>query len=232
MGSRFVLGGALIVLPLAFNGLFLALGRAFDYPDILRREPSHILARIEAGGRRLQLLWWGFTMTAVALVPVAGLLAAELGGTDPRLAQVGLVLGASAGLVQAVALARWPLLVPFLARLHVDARTAAERPTVELIFHTVHRYVGVAVGEHLGYLLTGAWTVVVGLELTSGSGLSPLLGWLGAGLGVLVGAGSVEFVGRPTDRGWPILERIVPLAYIAWSSWLVAVGVTLLASPG
>jgi len=228
MGSQLVLGGALILLPLAFNGLFLALGRAFDYPDILRREPSEILARFEAGGRRLQLLWWAFTMTAVALVPVAGLLAGELGGSDAGLAQAGLVLGASAGLVQAVALARWPLLVPLLARRHVEATTAAERAAVTLIFQVVHRYVGVAVGEHLGYLLTGTWTIVVGLELASSPDLNPLLGWLGVGLGVLVAIGSLEFVGRPQERGWPLAERIVPVAFIGWSLWLAAVGVKFL----
>ena len=33
-------GVLLIVVPVAFNGAFFALARAFDYPDILRREPD------------------------------------------------------------------------------------------------------------------------------------------------------------------------------------------------
>lgn len=231
MSSRMAIGAALVILPLAFNGLFVALGRTFDYPDVLRRAPGDILARFAAGGRRLQLLWWAFTLTAVALVPVAGGLAAVLGGADPGLAQAGLAVGVSAGLVQAVALARWPFLVPVLARLHADASSAAERAAVELAFRVTHRYVGVAVGEHLGYLLTGAWTVLVGLGLGSGSAPFPLLGWLGVGIGALVGAGSLEFVARPGERGWPLLERLVPVAYIAWSLWLVAVGIALIAVP-
>ena len=30
----------LIIVPVAFNAAFFELGRAFDYPDILRREPD------------------------------------------------------------------------------------------------------------------------------------------------------------------------------------------------
>ena len=46
----------LIVVPIAFNVAFLALGRAFDYPDILRREPAEILRRFHAGGARVVLV--------------------------------------------------------------------------------------------------------------------------------------------------------------------------------
>lgn len=42
----------LVLVPVAFNGAFLELGRAFDYPDILRREPDEILRRFAAGGVR------------------------------------------------------------------------------------------------------------------------------------------------------------------------------------
>ena len=36
---------------------FFALGRAFDYPDILRRQPDEILRRFHAGGSGLVLRW-------------------------------------------------------------------------------------------------------------------------------------------------------------------------------
>ena len=40
----------LIVVPIAFNLAFLSLGRAFDYPDILRRPPDEILRRFHLPG--------------------------------------------------------------------------------------------------------------------------------------------------------------------------------------
>ena len=40
--------------------------------------------------------------------------------------------------------------------------------------------------------------------------------------------GSLEFAGRNERDGWPLAGRIVPIAYIAWSIWLVTLGVFLL----
>ncbi len=223
-----MLAAILVALPVAFNVLFAALARTFDYPDILRHDAAEILARFAAGGPRLMVLWWSFMLTALALVPVAALLAVELAPAGATLAQLSLVLGVAAGLTQALGLARWPFLVPVLASRHAEAVTDAERATVALVFDASHRYLGVAVGEHLGYLLTGAWTTVVGLALVASPEASDLLGWLGAGLGSLLAVGSLEFVGRPGSRGWSVAERIVPFAYVGWSLWLVGLGVSLL----
>ena len=41
----------LIAVPIVFNVAFFELGRAFDYPDILRREPDEILRRFQPAGR-------------------------------------------------------------------------------------------------------------------------------------------------------------------------------------
>jgi hypothetical protein len=49
----------LIAVPIAFNVAFFQLGRAFDYPNILRREPDEILRRFAAGGSGLILRWEG-----------------------------------------------------------------------------------------------------------------------------------------------------------------------------
>jgi hypothetical protein len=228
MSLTLVTGTALIALPIAFNVLFTALARTFEYPDILRHEPAAILARFRAGGRRLLVTWWLFALTALALVPVAALLAAELAPAGDGLVAAALALGVTAGLVQALGLMRWPFLVPLLARLHAAATTDGERVAVEVVFAAMHRYLGVAVGEHLGYLLTGAWTIVVGLALMSSSAHPDWLGWAGLVIGALLAIGSLEFVGYPGDRGWPVAERLVPIAYLAWSAWLVVLGVAVL----
>ncbi len=224
-----VLGALLIGVPIAFNVLFMALARQFEYPDILRHDAAEVLTRFTAGGTRLLTTWWLFMLSALLLVPIAALLAVELGPAGGALAELTLAVGVVAGLVEAIGLARWPFLVPLLARRHAAATSDAQRDTVVIVFDAAHRFLGVAVGEHLGYLATGAWTALVGVALVvSPEGLD-LLGWLGAVLGVLLMAGSLEFVGRPGDRGWPFAERLVPLAYLGWSIWLIALGVAILA---
>ena len=57
----------LIVLPIAFNAAFFALGAAFDYPDILRREPDEVLRRFHAGGAGLILRWEAFISAVLDL---------------------------------------------------------------------------------------------------------------------------------------------------------------------
>jgi hypothetical protein len=45
------------------------------------------------------------------------------------------------------------------------------------------------------------------------------------GLALLVG--TLEFVGPNEPEGWKLAGTIVPVAYVAWSAWLVALGIAL-----
>jgi Domain of unknown function (DUF4386) len=83
-------------------------------------------------------------------------------------------------------------------------------------------------GEHLGYLLTGAWTIFTSLLILGGTVLPVWLGWLGLPIGIAQLVGSLEFVGPNERDGWKVAERLVPVAYIAWSLWLIVSGITLL----
>ena len=72
-----------------------------------------------------------------------------------------------------------------------------------------------------------------GRSLIAGSILSTtvLPSWLGI-VGIVVGiallVGTLEFVGPNERDGWALAGTIVPIAYIAWSVWLIALGVFLL----
>ena len=86
----------------------------------------------------------------------------------------------------------------------------------------------VAVGEHLGYLFTGAWTALAGIALIQSDVLHPLFGVVGLVLAPLFVLGSLEFVGGFELRGWKLAGGLVPLAYIGWSVWLLVLGIGLL----
>ena len=113
----------LIAVPIVFNVAFFELGRAFDYPDILRREPDEILRRFDAGG-------------AGPAPPLAGCCCSarwrccrwRRSSPWPRRAAgpdaLAIVVGATAALVQALGLVRWPFAVPELARRYVAAAPA------------------------------------------------------------------------------------------------------------
>ena len=230
MTIEVVTAALLIAVPIAFNLAFFELGRAFDYPNILRKEPDEILRRFAAGGSGLLVRWQVLLISALGMLPLAVLLAIVL-GAPPALTALSIVVGAAAALVQAVGLVRWPFAVPELARRYLAAEgpdADATRRTIEVVFATLHRLLGVGIGEHLGYLLTGFWTLLVAASILATAVLPGWLGVIGLPIGVALLIGTLEFVGPNEQDGWPLAGTIVPIAYIAWSVWLIALGLLLL----
>jgi hypothetical protein len=223
----------LIVLPIGFNVAFARLASSFDYPDVLRRPTSEVLARFRDGGSRLVTLWWGFALTAVLLAPLAVLVSAALEGADPTVLSLATTIGVLAALVQFLGLVRWPFLVPYLSRAVEDADDgtpagAARQEAVEVVFQSFNRFLGVAVGEHLGYLFTGAWSVLVGVATLQSAAAPVWVGCIGIVIGALLALCSMEFVGPFEREGWSLAATMTPVVYVAWSLWLVATGVALL----
>ncbi len=228
MAITTVAGFLLIVSAIWFNLWFAVLARRFDYPDILRRPTDEILARFRAGGASLILTWWAFMASGALLVASVVLLSRVLEGGAPTAALFGLVLGVLAGLVQVLGLLRWVYLVPELARAYGDPDASeATRAAVAVTFRSFHQYLGVGVGEHLGYLLTGAWTFAVGVAVLAGDAVASWLGWVALPIGAGLVVASAEFLGPNEERGWELAGKAVPVLYITWSLWLVALGVTL-----
>ena len=227
MSVEITAGIALIVAPLWFNTTFALLGKRFDYPGILRRPSAEILERFQAGGSSLILLWWTFMLSGLLLIAGAVLLAQALGfeGIVPLATTIGVL----AGLVQMLGLLRWVYLVPVLARTYADpALEPPERDVQAAVFRALHQYLGVGVGEHLGYLFTGIWSALIGIGIIQATALPAWLGWPGIVIGAGLAVGSAEFLGPNEQRGWRLADAAVPFLYMAWSIWLLLIGVLLI----
>jgi hypothetical protein len=229
MSAVVVAGWLLIVLPIAFNAAFAALAVTFGYPDVLRRPTAEVLDRFRSGGSGLVLIWWAFAMTAVLLAPLAVLVSGALASADPVLLGVGTTIGVIAALVQFLGLIRWPFLVPYLARAAAEPdATPATKEAIDIVFQSFNRYLGVAVGEHLGFLLTGVWSILVGSAVIQDAQLPVWFGIAGIVIGVVLAICSLEFVGPFESKGWKLAAVLTPVTYIVWSLWLVATGIALL----
>lgn len=228
MNDETVAGVLLIVAPLWFNIMFALLGKRFDYPDILRRPAEDVLARFRAGGASLILLWWAFMLSGLILIAAVVLLGQSLGfwGIVP----LAVTIGVLAGLVQMLGLLRWVYLVPSLARTVGEPTAgAAQREASLAVFRAMHQYLGVGVGEHLGYLLTGTWSVLVGIAIAGRDVIPSWLGWVGVVVGAGLILGSAEFLGPNEEHGWRLAGAAIPVLYIVWSIWLLAMGIALVA---
>jgi hypothetical protein len=220
----------LIAAPLWFNATIAVLGKRFSYPEILRRPTEEILERFRAGGSVLIILWWAFMLSGLLLIGVAVLLPQALGfgGVLPLAATIGVL----AGLVQMLGLLRWVFLVPSLARIHEDPQASpAQREATLAIFRAFHQYLGVGVGEHLGYLLTGLWSILTGIAIVLGDELSVWLGWPGMLIGAGLVASSAQYVRPNEERGLTLAGAAIPVLYIAWSIWLLGLGIALIVDP-
>lgn len=166
MTNSLLAGMMLIVTPIAFNGTFFLLQRTFSYPDVLRQPTDKILRSFQDGGSSLHRLWYAFTFSAVLFTPVPILMHQVFQPTAPWFLAVGTIIGVLAGVFQTLGLIRWPFLVPFLAQIYTDPKsTQATRDSAAVTFQAFHRYAGVAIGEHLGFIFTSVWTVLLCLAI-------------------------------------------------------------------
>ncbi len=219
-----ITGVLLILLPVGFNVVFYLLGRTFEYPDILRKPTGYILERFQEGGGRLVATWYAFMLAGVLFIPLGILLPVILSPGATLYIIVATVIAVLAGLVQVLGLIRWPFLVPYLARTYNDPEASqGTRDAVTVVFQAFHRYAGVAIGEHLGYLLTSLWTVFIAAGVIRSPLFSPWLGWLG-----LIPAAGI-FIGVFEESGFKPAGAINAISYILWSLWLVLLGIILLA---
>jgi hypothetical protein len=161
------------------------------------------------------------------LIPAVVLLGQALGSSG--IVPLAVTVGVLAGFVQMLGLLRWVYLVPALARKNADPGLgSAERDATVAVFRAIHQYLGVGVGEHLGYLFTGIWSVLTGVAIVGRDLLPTWMGWVGVVVGVGLIFGSAEFLGRDEDDGWALAGAAVPILYIAWSLWLLAMGIAMI----
>jgi hypothetical protein len=210
-----VTGILLIVVPIAFNVFFFLLQRSFDYPAILRKQTGDVLDRFNAGGPRLRATWYGFAFTALLFIPIPALVQ-QLVPVQPWYLAAATTIGVVAGALQLVGLMRWPFLVPVLASIWKDEKaTPAHKDAAEVVFEAAHRFIGGGLGEHLGYLLTAVWTILVSVAIIQTHIVSP---WLAA-LGIVAAIGILIVILEEVNLKWAAL--INAIAYVVWSIWLV-----------
>ncbi len=217
-------GFLLIAVPLAFTVCFTLLEQQFEYPDILRQPTGAVLAKFQAGGAGLIAVWYALTLTAVLFIPVILLLHRVLAAQEaPTILWVATGFGIVAGLVQTLGFLRWPFLVPHLAQAYLaSGASEAQRSVAVLVFEAFHRYAGMAVGEHLGYLSTSIWTLLIAAVMLRSALFGRWLGVSGIILALGIAAGLLE------PAGLELAGTINMISYLAWAVWLIVVGVVML----
>ncbi|MBZ0299428.1 MAG: DUF4386 domain-containing protein [Anaerolineae bacterium] len=219
LGVLFVAFGVMGFLP------FMRLGQIFEYPDILRQPTGAILTKYAAGGRALTLTWLSFALGFVPLIFLAPLLQAALvaNGVDPTFMAIATTFATVAAVFNIVGLLRWVFLVPLLAQLYLASESdPARRTTIEVIFEAFHIYLGMSIGEFLGYAFAAVWGLMIGLALIQSSILSPLFGIAAIIFSVGLLIGELEFA------GWKLGGLFSAVSSSLFLLWSVVMGVMFL----
>lgn len=218
--ARLATGALLVVVPLVFTAGFTGLQMTFEYPDILRREAGEVLTRFAAGGADLHLYWYAMFAAALGLIPAAIGFAVLWREDHPYAAALAGGFGALAGLVQAMGLLRWVMLVPVLAAQYVaPGATELQQALAVQGFETANAYLGMGVGEHMGYFFTALFTVAVAALIWSR--------WVWLSIVGLVVAAMV-IAGMAEPFGVPMAGMINTIGFSVWPLWALALGVLTL----
>ena len=222
-GLRVLTGVLLILTPIAFNVFFTLLSVTFEYPtSCANPQATSCDASMRGQLPRRHLVWVHADCSAVRAAGGPGAQGSNtpghaLHGSRNRLRSRRRCSAVSRFGSLAVP---GPLPGGCLPRSGISGAT---RESVAVVFQAFNQYAGVGVGENLGYLFTGLWTLLVALAMF-GSAL-PLRRWLGL-LGVVSAVGIV--LGMLESAGFEAAANIVVVGYILWSIWLASFGIFLL----
>ncbi len=160
---------SLVLLTLGQVVLFLiplvVLGQAIGWPASLRLPASEALPLIAAKAVFVQIGYWGYLLTAVAMVPFVIALRhlAATHGASGLLVDTMAAFGISAAVLKTLGIVRWLIGMPALADLYASTSDLTTRAMVEVSYVTLNSYAG-SVGELLGVqLLSGLWLLLLGL---------------------------------------------------------------------
>jgi hypothetical protein len=224
--SRPLPGLAAILLALLFNMPYAILAATFDYPDILRRPAGEVLDAFAASGAGLILTWHAFALAALALVPLALALSLtpERLALAPGLAVSAAILGALAGLTQAIGLVRWVFVIPQLAAAHANpAAQPGVRPAAEALFDLLNAYGGVAIGEHLGQLLTALFVLTLArVQWREGARRTAATGFATA---AAIAFGTTEGLALALGQPGDLFSAFTIAGFLGLTLWLILTGV-------
>jgi hypothetical protein len=227
--ARPLTGAGVIALGIVFNVPYAILAATYDYPAVLRRPAGEALDLFASGGPALILTWHAFALSALMLVPlaIALTLTPRSIAARPALAIGGAIAGALAGLAQAIGLWRWVFVVPGLARVHADpASDAAARRSAEETFALINQYGGVAIGEHLGQLLTALFVLLVSLlQLSEGRRVTAVTGFLTA---AAIAIGTNEGVALALGKSGEMFSLATIAGFLGLTVWMLFTGAGLL----
>lgn len=221
----------LILEAFAVTVPFFILQSVFEFPDILRQPADYALRLFVQHQSVIVPTYYLFLWSALLAVPLSLLLARFFAQSE--LASKGnaalVAFGTATALFQAIGFSRWVFTIPMIAEQYFSpTATETSKQAAALLYDTLNRYLGMTVGEHLGFISMGAWTIVLAWQVGAvgivSERLSRILAVSGYAIGVLTMLSSGEHFGGNTAAFFAVMNII---ANTLWIFWLLAIAVVV-----
>lgn len=193
------------------------LGKFFNFPDILRQPAANAFALFHLHTTPIIIGYYVFLISSLLYIPLSYALTGYLEAHNAVGQRFLVGLGIATAVFQAIGFVRWIFTMPYLTDTYYAHPELKD--TVTTIYEMLNRYAGMSIGEHLGFIAMGAWTIVLSWLLLQ----SPLKRWLGY-LGIVIGAllivSVAEHFGGPSA---PVFAQLSFIGNTLWSIWLLVI---------
>jgi hypothetical protein len=190
----------------------IVLGQAIGWPASLRLPAGEILPLVESQALAVQVGYWGYLATVLAMVPLVLALRRHAHAVGVRSLAVDCMtaFGLAAAVLKSLGIVRWLVAMPKLAAVYARTSDPALRTAIGATYEGLNGYAG-SVGELLGVqLVSGLWMISLGLVLGR-TGLR-LNGWAS----LAIGAAFVACALRTLVPSLGVLQTALPPVALAW----------------
>lgn len=195
------------------------LGAKFDFPDILRQPAANAFALFKQNQSSIVFGYYIFLISSLLFIPLSYLLQRILFQTQNKVALNMLVgLGITTAIFQCIGFVRWIFVMPFLTENYY--KNPENQKTIELIYETLNRFLGMSVGEHLGFIAMGLWTICLGCILLEHPKFKLWVAFPGIPIGAMLIISLGEHFGGDFAS---VFGKFNFLANTLWSIWLAVI---------
>jgi hypothetical protein len=195
----------------------IILKQSFGFPEILRQPADIILQKFQLNESHIKIGYYIYFVSSLLTIPLSILLVKLYKPTrQTTTLNAFLITAVLATTFQCIGLVRWFTVVPFFSNSYAHSHS----PELLTIFESIHRFAGMGIGEHLGYLAIGTWSVILSIIIISSDIKDKVL----CCLGVIIGLSLIFSSFEPLGIGSQSLNF---KANAAWSIWLILLAINL-----
>lgn len=200
------------------------LGSKFNFPDILRQPAADAFTLFRQNDQFIIAGYYVFLVSSLLFIPLSYLLQHIFKDSVARIASRLLIgCGMVTTLFQSIGFIRWIFTMPYLTESYFDK--PENQNSLSIIYETLNRYAGMSIGEHLGFLAMGSWTICLGIIILKHTRLYTWVGLAGIFIGLLLIISVAEHFGGLQAQ---LFGKINFIANALWTVWLLAIAVMMI----